>query len=82
MSKKITNQQMQAWIDAKWSGWQELNRRAHSPKTCRWRLHVFPRLLPLKKFIKHIDKQDGDKHDDDKSSACRCTGHLDLDLVR
>lgn len=36
-----------------------------------------------KKFIKHIDKKDGDKRDDDyKSSAYCCTGHSDLDLVR
>jgi hypothetical protein len=35
-----------------------------------------------KKFIKHIDKKDGDKHDDYKSSAYCCPGHLDLDLVR
>jgi hypothetical protein len=35
----------------------------------------------LAEFLEN--KKDGDKYDDDyKSSAYRCTGHLDLDLVR
>src|SRR6266436_4351479 len=43
----------------KWSGWQELNRRAHSPKTCRWRLRVFPRLLPLGEEVHQAHSQEG-----------------------